>query len=164
MFSARSDGYDAAVPYIPHLTWGTEYTTPLFVALVLSFVPLVLALPLVPLRPVFLVGGLAPFVATHPVTQRYVGVLEHTFGGPVRMSVQRAADDLRLDEKHWTGRSAERPGEVEYGAMVLRSVCVWENERWTSGGGWSSGNLKMGERAGWTRREDGQEAVASDER
>lgn len=77
----------------------------------------------------------------------------------------RVVDDDRLEDKHWM--------------TEIQEVELWENERWSPAGtgttspteadgtmlvdvGWSKGNLKPGERKGWTRGRDGWSAVAED--
>ena len=107
-------------------------------------------LPLIPLRPFFLIVGLAPFALTHPLT---VHALPHLLraSAPVlrrlRARIDALVDDDRLNDTHWTS--------------PLRSVELFENER--LGGDpptWAKANLKQSERVAWTRGRDGWSALA----
>jgi hypothetical protein len=140
------------LPYVHHLTFSTPYTPHIFTITLLS---LLLALPflsLIPLRPLFLIGGLAPFAFTHPFVKRTLPLFLSTM--PLhhwRARLTRLIDDDRLRDHHWQS--------------VLREVELFENERWFPGGestGWSKANLKSGERVAWTRGRDGWTDVAAD--
>lgn len=111
-------------------------------------------LPLIPLRPTFLVIGLLPFAITHPISQRILPTILKAGRGIYLEQFQRITDNDRLDDATWGAPKKE--------------VELWENERWASstggnGGtgtaGWSKGNLKPGERKAWTRRRDGWSEV-----
>jgi hypothetical protein len=106
---------------------------------------------LIPLRPLFLVGGLAPFALSHPLIQRTLTQLLPTL--PLRhwrARLTRLVDDDRLKDRHWQSE--------------LREVELFENERWLPGEGigWSKASLKTGERVAWTRGRDGCSAVTPD--
>lgn len=116
---------------------------------------------LLPLRLVFLVLGLTPFLFTHPFSQYTVLplLLEGTARRLVSLRVRltRLVDNDRLEDKHWRSE--------------LRTVELWENERWNSAGGddgavadagWGKTNLRAGERKAWTRGRDGWSGVTDD--
>lgn len=116
------------------------------VTLVLSL-PL---LPILPLRPTFLVLGLTPFLLTHPTTQQLLPLIVNAVRKMHATSLQRIVDNDRLDDIVWSA--------------PLKEVELWENERWALGSGtstnaadagWGKINLKRGERKGWSRRRDG---------
>ena len=67
----------------------------------------------------------------------------------LRARLVRLADDDRLTDRHWR--------------TEMRDVELWENERWGADGvGWGKGNLRSGERVGWTRGRDGWSGVMED--
>jgi hypothetical protein len=146
VFSA--DAYDSVMPIIPHLTHATPFSAPLFTVAIVSFVVILPILSVLPLRPIFLVGGLLPFALTHPWSLRVLPkvilpVLVHARGAALHF-----IDDDRLSDEAWVS--------------PLKEVELWENERWSSSAissgavaGWSKANLRPGERNGWTRRRDG---------
>jgi hypothetical protein len=161
----------------------TPVTSPLLIA---SIVLLVLSVPVVsfiPLRPVCLTVGLAPFILAHPVivTRVLPVAIAHSreFASQkhLRQRLLRTADDDHLEDKHWRSE--------------LREVELWENERWVLSsssapalpvsssedsmmsaphvepvamlsGSWSKLNLRAGERLAWTRGRDGWSAVGAD--
>jgi hypothetical protein len=97
------------------------------------------------------VGGLAPFVLSHPLIQRTLAQLLPTL--PLRhwrARLTRLVDDDRLKDRHWQSE--------------LREVELFENERWApgEGNGWGKAGLKVGERVAWTRGRDGWSTVAAD--
>jgi hypothetical protein len=97
------------------------------------------------------VGGLAPFVLSHPLIQRALTKLLPTL--PLRRwraRLTRLVDDDRLKDRHWQSE--------------LREVELFENERWVpgEGNGWSKASLKTGERVAWTRGRDGWSTVTAD--
>ncbi|GBE83091.1 hypothetical protein SCP_0501370 [Sparassis crispa] len=162
---AYSDVYDFLLPAVPHLTHGTPYTP---ILLSLTVISILLVLPLVaflPLRPTCLTLGIAPFLVTHPLTRT---LLPGFRGALVRLDARavRAADDDRLQDRHWRAE--------------MREVELWENERWRpasssstgagaaeDGGaganaGWGKANLRPAERRAWTRGRDGWSGVADD--
>jgi len=151
LMGAIADLHDAAFPYLLHLTFATPYTPHIFSITLLSTL---LALPflfLVPLRPLFLIGGLVPFAVTHPFIQRTFSLIFSTL--PLRYCrarLVRLIDNDGLKDRHWQSE--------------LREVELFENERWVPGeAGWSKTNLKTGERVAWTRGRDGwSSAVTAD--
>lgn len=149
--SSSADAHDAVFPYVLHLTFATPYTPHIFTITLLNTLLLLPFLSLIPLRPLFLVGGLAPFVLSHPLIQRALTQLLPTL--PLRRwraRLTRLVDDDRLKDRHWQSE--------------LREVELFENERWVpgEGNGWSKTSLKTGERVAWTRGRDGWSAVTAD--
>ena len=151
------------VPHVNHSSPYTPFVFTLTVSALLVSIPLVNILPI---RAAFLVLGLTPFVATHPFTRYAVWplLLEGTARRLVtlRMWATRLVDNDHLEDKHWLSE--------------LRTVELWENERWTGGSssssidsdnaqtglGWSKVNLKPIERKPWTRGRDGWSGVSDD--
>jgi len=138
-------------PYVCHLTFATPYTPLIFTITLLSTLLALPFLSLIPLRPLFLVGGLAPFALSHPLIQRTLTQLLTTL--PLRhwrARLTHLIDDDRLKDHHWQSE--------------LREVELFENERWVpgEGHGWSKTSLKMGERVAWTRGRDGWSAVTAE--
>jgi hypothetical protein len=124
------------LPLLPHLVHQTPTTSPL---LLLSTVALIISIPLlssIPLRPVFLVLGLAPFTFTHPIVlNRILPILiikaqEVSSRKHLRQKMLRTRDDDRLEDKHWRSE--------------LREVELWENERWTPGPSSSTSSGSIG--------------------
>ncbi|KAH9983320.1 integral peroxisomal membrane peroxin-domain-containing protein [Russula compacta] len=143
--------YDAAFPYVLHLTFATPYTPVIFTITLLTTILALPFLSLIPLRPLFLVGGLAPFAFSHPLVQRTLTQLLPNL--PLhhwRACLTRLIDNDRLKDRHWQSE--------------LREVELFENERWlpVEGIAWSKANLKSGERVAWTRGRDGWSAVTTD--
>jgi hypothetical protein len=148
---SSADIHDAVVPYLLHLTFATSYTPFIFTITLLSTLLAIPFLSLIPLRPLFLVGGLAPFALCHPLTQHTFTQLLPTL--PLRSwraRLTRLIDDDKLKDRHWQSE--------------LREVELFENERWLpgEGAGWSKASLKTGERVAWTRGRDGCSAIAAD--
>ncbi|TFK52641.1 hypothetical protein OE88DRAFT_1658011 [Heliocybe sulcata] len=166
-----SDAHDFIYAVVPHLTYSTPYTYHLLAFLAVSFLLLLPLISLLPLRPTFLVLGLAPFAVTHPFVRIHVYPLvasffsaspsallpSHLLRARKRVYTRffRALDDDRLDDRHWR--------------TELRDVELWENERWMPGsssddsnGSWNKANLKAGERSAWTRGRDGWGGVLPD--
>jgi hypothetical protein len=148
---SRADVHDAVFPYVLHLTFATSYTPLIFTATLLSTLFVLPLLSFIPLRPLFLVGGLAPFALSHPLIQRTFAQVFATL--PLRrwhVRLTRVIDDDRLKDRHWQSE--------------LREVELFENERWGSGdgNGWNKANLKAGERVAWTRGRDGWSGVTVD--
>ncbi|KIP08579.1 hypothetical protein PHLGIDRAFT_117085 [Phlebiopsis gigantea 11061_1 CR5-6] len=159
LMGAFSDTYDFGYPVVPHLSHSSPYTPIIFTfagILLLVSIPLV---HLLPLRTAFLILGLTPFLLTHPFV-RYT-ILPVLLDGaapyliPLRVRWTRLVDNDRLEDKHWRSE--------------LRTVELWENERWlTPGGdegasgdaGWGKAHLRPGERRAWTRGRDGWSGVA----
>jgi len=146
-----ADVHDAVFPYVLHLTFATPYTPHIFTVTLLSTLFALPLLSLIPLRPLFLVGGLAPFVLSHPFIQHTIAQVLPTL--PLRhwrARLTRLVDDDRLKDHHWQSE--------------LREVEIFENERWAPGEGigWNKANLKMGERVAWTRGRDGWSGVTAD--
>lgn len=146
-----ADIHDAVFPYLLHLTFATSYTPLIFTVTLLSTLLAIPFLSLIPLRPLFLVGGLAPFALSHPLTQRTLTQLLPTL--PLRRwhaRLIRLVDDDKLNDRHWQSE--------------LREVELFENERWLpgEGAGWGKASLKTGERVAWTRGRDGFSAVTTD--
>jgi hypothetical protein len=161
----RADLYDLVTPLAAHISLGsTAHTRSAYLAVTLatlSCLPLLplLFLPTILIRLVFLVAGLAPFLLTHPFTQRRLHTLlavARAQGKRWRMRAARWVDDDRLGDACWRAR-----------ARGMREVELWENERWSAESrGWRKGALKPGERAAWTRCRDGwsgNAAVTSEE-
>ncbi|KAI0035172.1 integral peroxisomal membrane peroxin-domain-containing protein [Vararia minispora EC-137] len=148
LMGAFADLYDAVFPYIPHLTHSTPYTLHILTFTCILTAVSLFILPFIPLRAVFLVLGLAPFMLTHPWTLHNLPALIHSL--PLRrmcVRIARVIDDDRLQDTVWQS--------------PLREVELYENERlsgelWT----WSKTHLKPGERVAWTRGRDGWSALA----
>ncbi|KAH9969764.1 integral peroxisomal membrane peroxin-domain-containing protein [Russula dissimulans] len=146
-----ADTYDAVLPLVHPLTFATPHTPHIFTVTLLSTLLALPFLSLIPLRPIFLVCGLAPFAFTHPLVQHAFAQLLQTL--PLhhwRARFTRLIDDDRLKDRHWQSE--------------LHEVELFENERWGPGEGieWSKANLKLGERVAWTRGRDGWSAVTAD--
>lgn len=141
LMGAFSDGYDLLSPLAPHLIHRSTHTSLVLTLILLSFLFLLPVLPLIPLRLLFFVLGVSPFIWTHPVTQvRILPLLKAAVNGGIvkggnasatltgmtsskyaamRIKLRRWIDDDRLDDKHW--------------GAEMREVELWENERWTPG-------------------------------
>jgi hypothetical protein len=148
---SSADLHDAVFPYLLHLTFATSYTPLILTTTLLGTLLVIPFLPLIPLRPLFLVGGLAPFALSHPLTQRTLTQLLPTL--PLsrwRARLTRVIDDDKFKDRHWQSE--------------LREVELFENERWLpgEGAGWSKASLKTGERVAWTRGRDGWSDVTVD--
>ncbi|KZW00425.1 hypothetical protein EXIGLDRAFT_721949 [Exidia glandulosa HHB12029] len=145
LMGAVSDAYDAALPTVPFLTHASPYTTPLLLVLAVSFFALLPVLPFIPLRPTFLLLGLAPLVIAHPRIRAVLPQViqsQQPMAAQMRMWAQRAVDDDKLAPDVWNA--------------PLRSVELWENERWDAQHvAWSKTVLRAGERKAWTRGRDG---------
>ncbi|KZP01484.1 hypothetical protein CALVIDRAFT_532247 [Calocera viscosa TUFC12733] len=116
-----SDVYDLATPLIPHLTHRTSYSIPLTRFLLLTLLLTLPLLPYLPLRPLFLFLGLAPFLLTHPSVR---ALTSHPFVQQVqslaRLSLERGKNDDSLSAEQWAARSR---GERAWGAVE-----TWERE------------------------------------
>lgn len=148
---SSADLHDAMFPYLLHLTFATSYTPLIFTITLLGTLVAMPFLSLIPLRPLFLVGGLAPFAFSHPLIQRTLTQLLPTL--PLsrwRARLTRVIDDDKLKDRHWQSE--------------LREVELFENERWSpgEGAGWGKASLKTGERVAWTRGRDGWSDVTAD--
>lgn len=124
---------------------------------------ILVSLPSLPVKTICLVLGLTPFLLTHPYTLAALEKLQSLraedvlAGLPptlVRWSekwpgLQRVIDNDNLSDETWRAE--------------MREVHLFENERLKEGanGTFSKENLKPGERAGWTRGQDGWSAVDS---
>ena len=144
--SFRGDLHDLILyTTVPHLTFSTPYSYSILALTVVTFFMLLIALPMIPLRPVFLVLGLTPFALTHPFTLAYLPVLLSPYTKRIRMKVTRLVDDDRLEDHHLKS--------------VLKEVELWENERLGPGPSgtavFSKAHLRSYERKGWTRGRDG---------
>ncbi|KAL5524372.1 hypothetical protein ACEPAF_9512 [Sanghuangporus sanghuang] len=130
---------------VPHLTFSTPYSYSILAATVVSLFGLLVILPFIPLRPVFLALGLLPFAFTHPLTLAYLPVLVSPYAKQIRMKVTKLVDDDRLEDHHLKS--------------VLKEVELWENERLGPGPSgtqvFSKTHLRPYERKGWTRGRDG---------
>ncbi|KAH8114405.1 integral peroxisomal membrane peroxin-domain-containing protein [Phellopilus nigrolimitatus] len=137
---------------VPHLTFSTPYSYSILTFTIVTFLFLIAILPLIPLRPVFLILGLGPFVLTHPFSRAYIPILLASHIKSMRMRVSRLVDDDRLEDRHWQ--------------TELQEVELWENERLGPGPGgalsFSKLHLKVGERKGWTRGRDGWSKTGPD--
>jgi hypothetical protein len=147
----RVDVHDAVFPYLLHLTFATPYTPHILTVTLLSTLIALPFLSLIPLRPLFLVGGLAPFVFSHPLANRTLAqALPNLPLHYWHARLTRLVDDDKLRDRHWQSE--------------LREVELFENERWAPGEGigWNKANLKTGERVAWTRGRDGWSGVTAD--
>lgn len=146
---------------VPHLNHSTPYTPIIFTLVTAAFIVLLPLVNLLPLRVTFLVLGLAPFVFTHPFFRFTVGPLLFELAARqlvgLRVKWTRFVDNDHLEDKHWRSE--------------LKTVELWENERWAGStaedsgvndGGWSKSNLRPGERKSWTRGRDGWSGVSDD--
>ncbi|KAG8993086.1 hypothetical protein FRB93_002098 [Tulasnella sp. JGI-2019a] len=139
-----SDAYDIVVPQLVHLTWTQPTTQPLFLFLLTSLILLLPIVQIIPLRPLFLTLGLAPFLLTHPTTRQVLPPLLLRFKPYSTIILRQIINNDQMSERHWR---SER-----------REVGIWENERWTSEKGWKAGNLRAvgnGERRPWTKDVNG---------
>ncbi|EPQ54424.1 hypothetical protein GLOTRDRAFT_111255 [Gloeophyllum trabeum ATCC 11539] len=167
-----SDAHDFVYPVVPHLTYSTPSTYPLLAFTTISFLLLLPLVSLLPVRPMFLVLGMAPFLVTHPFVRARIYPLVRAFlslspSSPAPLpqhivqsrkhiytTIIRALDDDRLEDRHWRSE--------------LREVELWENERWSGSasigsdensaavlGTWSKTNLRATDRSAWTRGRDG---------
>lgn len=163
-----ADIHDFVQPYMYHLYLTPDtgsptsvrqspYTPHILTVLVLSFFPLlfIINLPHFPIREVCLVIGLAPFIVTHPATQRVFPVILHAAVKSAPLVL------LRLQELKDRAISALRRGKAELEEVKppkkepplpfstvlqrimdddrlsdecwnseMREVQLWENERW----------------------------------
>lgn len=141
LMGAFSDGYDLLSPLTPHLIHRSTQTSLFLTLTLLSFLFLLPVLPLIPLRMLFFVLGVSPFICTHPATQaRILPLLKAAVNGSIikggnasaalmgvtsskytamKIKLRRWIDDDRLDDKHW--------------GAEMREVELWENERWAPG-------------------------------
>lgn len=154
-----SDAHDFVYPVVPHLGHASPYTPVILTLVVLLLMVSSPLTSLIPLRTTFLILGIAPFFLTHPFS-RYTLIpfaidLASQRLVVTRVWVAQLLDNDRLTDKHWRSE--------------LRTVELWENERWTPGpdesaadGGWSKANLRPGERRAWTRGRDGWSGVVDD--
>ncbi|KAL5482477.1 hypothetical protein ACEPAI_9071 [Sanghuangporus weigelae] len=130
---------------VPHLIFSTPYSYSILAATVVSLFGLLVILPFIPLRPVFLALGLLPFAFTHPLTLAYLPVLISPYAKWIRMKVTKLVDDDRLEDHHLKS--------------ILKEVELWENERLGQGPSgtqvFSKIHLRPYERKGWTRGRDG---------
>lgn len=140
--------HDACLPLVPHLTntHPQQTTTPLLVILALTFLFALPILPLLPLRPICFVLGVFPLLCTHPRVLPLLIPAWHGIWSPdLRMRIEHLRDDANLRDEVWAGE--------------LRTVELWENERWTAESGWSKTALKGSERKAWTRGRDGWSGI-----
>ncbi|KDQ20876.1 hypothetical protein BOTBODRAFT_124738 [Botryobasidium botryosum FD-172 SS1] len=156
LMGAVADAHDATQPLVLHMTWSTRATLPLFLFLLSTLFPLAALLRFIPLRPVFLVGGLLPFLITHPYTLALLPSLQHQLAPSLTTALTKAGDDARLEERHW---AAAADKDAQGNPRMLRDFEVWENERWTPTTGWKSANLRTGERKAWTRDGEGRNDI-----
>ncbi|KAG2133360.1 integral peroxisomal membrane peroxin-domain-containing protein [Suillus clintonianus] len=140
LMGAFSDAYDLLSPLTPHLIHRSTHTSLVLTFTLLSFLFLLPVLPLIPLRLLFFVLGVSPFIWTHPFTQaQTIPLLKAAINGGIvkggnasntllgitskyaslKMKLRRWIDDDRLDDKHW--------------GAEMREVELWENERWAPG-------------------------------
>ncbi|KAG2344391.1 hypothetical protein BDR05DRAFT_961741 [Suillus weaverae] len=141
LMGAFSDAYDLLSPLTPHLIHRSTHTSLILTLTLFSFLLLLPVLPLIPLRLLFFVLGVFPFIWTHPVMQaRIIPLLKAALIGGIvkggnasttltgvtsskyaslKMNLRRWIDDDRLDDKHW--------------GAEMREVELWENERWAPG-------------------------------
>ena len=183
LLSFRSDTYDAAYPVVPYLTWKSRSSSAIFLFLLFSMGPLWF----LPLRLVFLCTGLLLFTMTHPfVHEKCLGPqaqFYHRRYSPLLSDrVRQFVNDVSLPEKiipHSIGSffSSVVPQVTDFEGLELRTVEVFQNERWTWPSssavsavhgdtllaGWKNGaaNLKPTERLPWTRRKDGSGGIGS---
>ncbi|KAF7308345.1 hypothetical protein HMN09_00682900 [Mycena chlorophos] len=167
-----ADGESLIQPYLPYLTNRSPYSPHILTTLFVSLLPgiILVSLPQFPIRTVALVAGIGPLLFTHPWVSAHLPQLlaqlkisiDHSallkrararlrVKGSLRALAVRAFDDANLSDECWVAE--------------MREVELYENERF---GGptsdpakqeWSKGNLKDGERTGWTRGRDGWSGV-----
>jgi len=166
LMGAVSDAYDTVTLLVPHLTWRTMVSTPIFLFLLFSTVPLLFF----PLQLTIFIAGVVPLIFTHPFMRRFLfapdGGLRQSNLIPIAATrLHRIINDVSLSDKHIESRKL---GEIE----------VFQNERWAwpsssatnaaNGSvivaGWKNGdsNLRSTERRAWTRERDGSQAVGDD--
>jgi hypothetical protein len=144
----RSDLYDAALPFLPILTWNTPHTSQLLTVTCISSLILFSLVLFIPLRPTLLFIGLGPLFVTHPLSLRILPALLRPFTRALQWRAQRIIDNDNLAERHWHASK--------------REVELWENERWSPTSGWSKTTLKVGERMAWTIDRGGWCDIVSD--
>lgn len=163
LMGAISDLDDLLLPYLPYITHKSPYT-PLLAAATIITLPMTLIIvcsPVFPLRLVALITGWTALAAGHPVVRgRLIPalILRVQANKDVRSAISKAIDDDAMVDSVWSSE--------------LRSVELWENERWSDGTasstetaagevkeGWSKVNLKTSERVAWTRGRDGWSGV-----
>lgn len=166
-------------------TTRSPYTPHILTLLVVTFFPILILihLPNFPIREVALIGGLTPFLLTHPTTlavlpsllqysQKHIPILvtryEHVLTRldpaltawmkmPLKTMIERLIDNDRLPDEIWHAET--------------REVELFENERYEStapvtestGQGWSKANLRLGERSAWTRGRDGWTGIGPED-
>lgn len=137
---------------VPHLTFATPYSFSILAAVTISLAGLLFILPVIPLRPLFLVLGLFPFALTHPLSREWLPILFAPYYKQLRQRVTQLADDDRLEDHHLRSE--------------LRTVELWENERLGIGqdgvNSFDKVYLRVNERKGWTRGRDGWSDTSSD--
>ena len=99
--SGSSDAYDLVMPYAPLVTFKSRATTPLFLFILFTTLPLVL----LPLRLVMVTAGLAMFTITHPLVRHMLfdpaGLLQQSRLVPyIREGLRQLINDVSLSEKH----------------------------------------------------------------
>ena len=94
-----SDTYDIIIPHIAHLTWKTRLSTPLFLFLVFTAVPLLL----LPIRLLVFIAGVGMFTCTHPFVRHHLfeadGALRTSFVIPyLEDQLRQLINEARLNE------------------------------------------------------------------
>jgi hypothetical protein len=87
---------------VPHLTWQTRASTPIFLFLLFTTLPLLLLLPL---RLTIFLAGVVPFLITHPFMRRFIftpdgGLHQFKVISIVSSQLQRILNEVSLAEKH----------------------------------------------------------------
>jgi len=157
-----SEVYDQVMPYVPLVTFKSRASTPLFLFLLFTTLPLML----LPVRLVMMAAGLAAFTITHPNIRHILfdpdGLLQQSRLVPyVLEGLRQLINDVSLSEEHVSSE--------------LKEISIYQNERWVwptssqvsacngnvSQAGWKNGvsNLKPSDRGAWTKESDGSITV-----
>jgi len=99
--SRSSDTYDLVVPFAPLVTFKSRATTPLFLFILFTTLPLVL----LPLRLMMATAGLVMFTITYPFVRHMLfdpaGLLQQSHLVPyTREGLRQLINDVSLSEKH----------------------------------------------------------------
>jgi hypothetical protein len=116
--------YTMQLSYVLHLIFATPYTPHIFTISLLSTLIGLPFLSLIPIRPSFLVGSLAPFILSHPGIQRTFTQLLPTL--PLhrwRERLARPVDDGKLKDGHWQSEQREWSySRIDSSSMVCSQV------------------------------------------
>ena len=100
--------YTMQLSHVLHLIFATPYTPHTFTITLLNTLIDLPFLSLVPIRPSLLVGGLVPFIISHPGIKRTFTQLLPTL--PLhrwRARLARQVDDGKLKGRHWQSEQRE---------------------------------------------------------